>query len=741
MRLYPEFRQDLVIREHKVDGKAVYWVKDPVANTFFRFIVFQYYVATLLDGTTSLEEIGRSVSARMGLTVGSESIETFVKRLDTYGLLETSTAHEKTRQRSLLHYTIPLINPQRMIEWLYARLSWCFTRTFVLASILWVGFAVWLLSSDWEAYTTHVGAIMRLTSSTLVDLYILSFLVITIHEFAHALACRHFGGKVQDMGFILIFFLPGLYTNVSDSYLFERKRDRMIVMLVGMYSGILIGATAAIIWRITDPTAWIHQVSLMLMMASLWGLLFNLNPLIKLDGYYILNDWFDMPNLRRKAITYVKRLVRSIAGYPVESIRSLTRRQRRIYAGYGVMASIYSLGLIGVIMVFLGEIVLDYVSEFILAGLVVGFATAVRPSVSEDSSGRTEPPDEPVEPPRRPRFPKRTILLILSMIGFILILIFAEMELRISVPFRLRAAERAVVRAEISGQIDQIYVNEGDTVVTDQVLVHLVTRALDSERRTIAAQIVEARAQLSMLERGVRPEELDRATAFLQQTQAGQEAARLHHERTISLAEQNMIPQKDLDVARTDLALKQAEVAEATSALKLLQAGTRREEIEAKQAYIQTLKEKAAYTDQQIALCDIPSPIAGLVTTPYLKERRGEYVEIGEAICELIDYQHMIVDMAVPEREMEDIQSGHTVVIKLQGYPSSRFEGTVATIAPVAEIEEGRSVIHVRSALDNDTGFLKVGMTGIAWIQCGPRPIGAIMLRRMVRYVRTEFWW
>ena len=65
MRLYPEFRQDLVVREHKVDGKAVFWVKDPVANTFFRFIVFQYHVATLLDGATSLEEIGRSVSARM----------------------------------------------------------------------------------------------------------------------------------------------------------------------------------------------------------------------------------------------------------------------------------------------------------------------------------------------------------------------------------------------------------------------------------------------------------------------------------------------------------------------------------------------------------------------------------------------------------------------------------------------------------------------------------------------------
>jgi len=133
--------------------------------------------------------------------------------------------------------------------------------------------------------------------------------------------------------------------------------------------------------------------------------------------------------------------------------------------------------------------------------------------------------------------------------------------------------------------------------------------------------------------------------------------------------------------------------------------------------------------------------MTGLVTTPYLKERRGEYIEIGEPICEMIDQQHMVVDMAVPEREMEDIQPGQPVLIKLQGYPSSRFEGTVTLIAPVAKIENNQSVMHVRTEIDNDTALLKVGMTGIAWIQCGPRPIGAILLRRLVRYVRTEFWW
>ena len=133
--------------------------------------------------------------------------------------------------------------------------------------------------------------------------------------------------------------------------------------------------------------------------------------------------------------------------------------------------------------------------------------------------------------------------------------------------------------------------------------------------------------------RGVRPEELDQATAFLQQIQAGQEAARAHLERTASLAQQNMIPQKDLDMARTDLALKKAEIAGATSRLKLLQTGTRPEEIEAKKAYVESLNEKAEYIDQQIALCAIISPMTGLVTTPYVKERRGEYIEIGETIC------------------------------------------------------------------------------------------------------------
>ena len=741
MRPVPEFRQDLVVREHKVDGKSVFLVKDPVANTFFRFIVFQYYVATLMDGATALKDIAQTVSARMGRLVSHESINAFVKRMDALGLLETSIAQEKSKSRSLLHFTFPLVNPQRLLDWLYTRLSWCFTQTFVVLSCLWMGFAVWMLSSDWQAFTAHVDTILPLTSSNLVDLYIFSFVVITIHEFAHALACRHFGGTVQDMGFIMIYFMPGLYTNVSDSYLFKRKRDRMIVMLIGMYSGLLIGATAAITWRITEPTTWIHQSSLMLMITSLWGLLFNLNPLIKLDGYYILNDWLDIPNLRRKAMTYVKRRVRSLVGYPIDAIRALTQRQRRIYISYGLMASIYSLALIGFVMGFLGPLILDYASEFILAGLVVGFATVVRQSASKEPVDSSTPKALPNESLPSRRLPVRTIVFGLFLVGLAAVMIFVEIELRISSPFRLRAAERAVVRAEISGQIDQIYVDEGDTVVTGQALAHLVTRALDSERRTLAAQIDEAQAQLSLLVRGVRPEELEQATAFLQQIQAGQEAARAHLERTASLAQQNMIPQKDRDMARTDLALKKAEIAGAISRLKLLQAGTRPEEIDAKKAYVESLNEKAEYIDQQIALCAIISPMTGLVTTPYLKERRGEYIEIGEPICEMIDHQHMVVDMAVPEREMEDIQPGQPVLIKLQGYPSSRFEGTVTLIAPVAKIENNQSVMHVRTEIDNDTALLKVGMTGIAWIQCGPRPIGAILLRRLVRYVRTEFWW
>jgi hypothetical protein len=140
-------------------------------------------------------------------------------------------------------------------------------------------------------------------------------------------------------------------------------------------------------------------------------------------------------------------------------------------------------------------------------------------------------------------------------------------------------------------------------------------------------------------------------------------------------------------------------------------------------------------------LCTITSPINGVVATPFLKERIGEVIRQGDLLCRLMDHRALIADIAVPEREIGDIQVGYPVGIKMEGYPSRRFEGYVSSIAPVASVEEGKPVVRVRCELANPDGLLKSEMTGNAGIYCPPRPIGAIMIRRLVRFIRTEFWW
>jgi HlyD family secretion protein len=259
--------------------------------------------------------------------------------------------------------------------------------------------------------------------------------------------------------------------------------------------------------------------------------------------------------------------------------------------------------------------------------------------------------------------------------------------------------------------------------------------------RGVQAQIAQAEAEVRLLERGARPEELEQAGAALEEARTNLEAAQAYHERTVKLAGQQMVSQQDLEAARTDLRVKQAIVEQAVSRLALLRAGARKEEIDARRARIQELEARAGYIAGQIRRCEIVSPIPGVVTTPFLRERRGAFVEVGETVCELVDYRRMLVDMAVPEREMEDVRSGYPVRLKVQGFPALEFEGEVTAIAPVAIDEEGRSTVHVKSEIDNASGLLKAGMTGLARVYCGPRPVGAILLRRIVRYMRTEFWW
>lgn len=137
------------------------------------------------------------------------------------------------------------------------------------------------------------------------------------------------------------------------------------------------------------------------------------------------------------------------------------------------------------------------------------------------------------------------------------------------------------------------------------------------------------------------------------------------------------------------------------------------------------------------------SPISGVITTPKLKEKIGQYVQKGDLIAEVHELKTVTVESPISEKEIADVTVGQRVVLKARSYPGTSFYGEVTSIAPTAatrdEARGGRTIL-VTTEIDNHALLLKPEMTGNAKIYCGQRRIFDLITRRLVRYIRVEFW-
>ena len=185
-------------------------------------------------------------------------------------------------------------------------------------------------------------AFSELSVWNLIFLWVAIYTVIAIHEIGHGLTCKHFGGEVHEIGFLLLFFQPCLYCNVNDAWLFDKKWKQILVTLAGGYIEFFLGAVFCLIWFVTNPNTMIHILSFQIMtVCSVATVFFNFNPLIKLDGYYLLADYLETPNLRDNSSDYVKYLVsRHIFRMPEPAFEA-TAREKRIYFFYGVGSGLW----------------------------------------------------------------------------------------------------------------------------------------------------------------------------------------------------------------------------------------------------------------------------------------------------------------------------------------------------------------------------------------------------------------
>src|SRR2546430_8604339 len=170
-------------------------------------------------------------------------------------------------------------------------------------------------------------------------------------------------------------------------------------------------------------------------------------------------------------------------------------------------------------------------------------------------------------------------------------------------------------------------------------------------------------------------------------------------------------------------------------------AGSPPEEIEAAGAEIARLEAERSRLESQLALVSVVRPISGVITTPKLREKGGQYMKKGDLIAEVYELKTIRAEIAMSEKEMDDVKVGQMVVLKARTYPEKDFSGRVTGIAPAAVKEEGcgGKAFRARTEIDNVGLLLKPEMTGNAKVFCGDRRIFDLLTRRGARYLRGEF--
>jgi putative peptide zinc metalloprotease protein len=798
-----KLRGDLVVSQQDTGAGTVFVVKDPRTGRLFRFREPEHFILRQLDGCTPLEVIQQRTEGKFGAALASETLERFIGTVQRAGLFEGErgeSGHQRGRVRgSLLYVRLRAFDPDRLFDRLLPGVRFFFTPYFMACGAALILLAFPITLSNWDEIVRAGSGLFRVETFLLA--WLISFVAITAHEFAHGLTCKRFGGEVHELGFMLIYFQPAFYCNVSDAWLFPEKSKRLWVTFAGPYVDLVGWGAATLIWRVTEPGTALHYFCLVVMVTSAIRTVFNLNPLIKLDGYYLLSDALEIPNLRQKAFSHLRARIRALWGAGTRVVRETSPRERRIYLTYGLLAGVYSYSLLAIVAFSFGSYFTTHYQGFgliLFAALWVGMFGNPLPKL------RNKPP-VPAGPERgRRRSLRKHGMVLAGVLVGLAVLVFGKMELTVSGPFTVLPLENADVRTKVDGLLEDIYVDEGASVKAGDVIARLSDHDYRAELRKTEAAIAEKQAKLRMLKAGARGEEiglaketvatarirLDQAhkrhdeakrmlterltraeasvskgderlryarirrdlfqtlqrqglVSWLQFQQAEEEAAVREKELQEIHAEQKLLMADDLAELRKAVAVAENELKEAESKLTLVLAGSRREEVQAVEAEMTRLEVERRHLEEKLQRLAIVSPITGVITTPKLKERVGEHVPHGALIAKVHQLTTIKAQIAIPEKEIADAQLGQPVVVKARAVPEETFSGKVISISPTATKADdglGQRTVFVTTDVDNRLLRLRPEMTGHAKIYCGKRGIGELMARRMARYVRVEFW-
>lgn len=373
-------REDLYEERHRYLGRPYWIIKDPIALTYYRFQPQEHAILNMLDGETSIDQIKERFEAEFPphkITV--EEINNFIGRLHQGGLVITHVpgqgrqlkkrSDDKTRKQRLAKLSNVLairfrgVDPERFLNWLEPRMRWFFSPLAVAVCFALAFSALLLVTVQFDVFQSKLPTFHDFfASENWIWLIIALSATKVIHEIGHGLFCKYFGGECHEIGVMFLALTPCLYCNVSDSWMLPNKWQRAAIGAAGMYVEVVIASVCTFIWWFSDPSSLINQVSLSVMfVSSVSTLIFNANPLLRYDGYYILSDIAEIPNLQPKSRTILNRKMgKWFLGLEENDDPYLPQRRQGLFALYTVASVVYRWVVVLSILLFLNEIFEPY---------------------------------------------------------------------------------------------------------------------------------------------------------------------------------------------------------------------------------------------------------------------------------------------------------------------------------------------------------------------------------------------
>jgi putative peptide zinc metalloprotease protein len=546
------------VRAHRQMSHGVPWVvlRDILSNDWYRVTAEAYAFLSRLSMERTIDEVWvETLETHPELALTQEEVVQLIGQLNLSNLLHHDRASaglslfERFRKRrskerlalwlGFLSIRIPLWDPDRFLQRTRPVMAWVLGPWGLASYALLMLAAALSLMHGADSLFNHTQGV--LAPGNLVLLYVGFLIAKLVHEWGHAAVCRHFGGEVHSVGVMLLMFAPLPFVDATASWGFRSRGQRLLVGFAGVLAELAVAALAACVWANTAPGAINALAYNVIFAASVSTALFNLNPLMRFDGYHMLVDAIDVPNLFQRSRDQLKYLAqRFILGLSGAQPAARTRSEVLLLPLYGVLSVVYWLMLMSTIVFFIAHQYLDL--GVALAWFLV-FTAVVVPLLKLLRYLATSPQLAQ----HRSRSVLISLLLLLLVVGGLGGVPVAE---RVRVPGVVEALHHRQLYSETSGELVELLVEPGSHVKAGQLLLRMANPQLDRDLQSLQLQLQQIGAEqlraLATVRADVQPLEEQRLALQYRLAELQRQRAALQVSAPIA----GIWSAADLDIAR-----------------------------------------------------------------------------------------------------------------------------------------------------------------------------------------------